>query len=114
MNIKKNIRKVLREEVNKQILTKIVRRLNNIDKLIFQSAEWTFNYYKEKLLKDKGVDWFIETVIDGFYIDYISPIFNYNISVMGITYEEEEELRTFFKTLYYDKIEEYYENNINN
>lgn len=117
MNIQQTIRKVLKEEVNKQLQNFIKRRLNNIDKFIQQTTEWTFYHYKEKFLKDKGVDWFIETVIDGFYIDYISPIFNYNISVMGITYEEEEEeeeLRTFFKTLYYDKIEEYYENNINN
>ena len=115
MNIQQTIRKVLKEEVNKQLLNNIIRRLNNIDELIQQSTEWTFLYYKEKFLKDKGVDWFVETAIDGFYIDYISPIFEDwedNLPVMSITDDEEDEIRTFFETLYYDKIAEYYENNI--
>jgi hypothetical protein len=54
-------------------------------------------------------------VIDGFYMDEISPIFEDwedNLPVMSITDDEEEEIRTFFETLYYDKIAEYYENNI--
>jgi hypothetical protein len=118
MNIQQTIRKVLKEEVNKRHLNSIIRRLNNIDELIKHSTIWTFNYYKERL-KEKGVDWFIETVIDGFYMDDISPIFEdwddedgQLEPVMSITNDEEEELRTFFEKLYYDKIAEYYKNNI--
>lgn len=114
MNIQQTIRKVLKEEVNRRLLNNIIRRLDNIDKLIQHSIIWTFNYYKE-FLKEKGVYWFIVSVIDGFYMDEISPIFEDwedNLPVMTITDDEEEEIRTFFETLYYDKIAEYYENNI--
>ena len=114
MNIQQTIRKVLKEEVNRRLLNNIIRRLDNIDKLIQHSIIWTFNHYKKRL-KEKGVDWFIVTVIDGFYMDEISPIFEDwedNLPIMSITDDEEEEIRTFFETLYYDKIAEYYENNI--
>jgi hypothetical protein len=111
-------RKLLREELSNQIINRVVRRLKNIDELILQSTIWTSNYYKERL-KDEDMLWFIETVIDGFYIDNISPIFElwYDDDgqlepVMSITDDEEEELRMFFQDKYYDKIAEYYENNI--
>jgi len=116
MSIQQIIRKVLKEEVDRKLINMVVRRLNDIDELILESTIWTFNYYKTRL-KEKGIEWFIDSVIDGFYIDNISPIFeNWDEGElepeMIITDDEEEELREFFKTMYYDKIAEYYKNNI--
>jgi hypothetical protein len=118
MKIQENIRKVLREEVDKQLINKVVRRLKNIDDLILQSAEWTSDYYANRL-KEEDIDWFIDTVIDGFYIDYVSPIFeDWDEGElepdMSISDEEEEELREFFKTRYHDEIVKYYNNNFGN
>jgi len=120
MNLQETIRKVLREEVDKQLINKVVRRLKNIDNLILKSAEWTSDYYATRL-KEEDIDWFIDTVIDGFYIDYVSPIFeSWNDEDgqlepdMSISYDEEEELREFFKTRYYDEIAKYYNNKFGN
>jgi hypothetical protein len=117
MNIQQTIRKVLKEEVDRKLINMVVRRLSDIDELILESMTWTSLYYKERFLKEKGIEWFIDNVIDGFYIDNISPIFeNWDEGElepeMIITDDEEEELREFFKTMYYDKIAEYYKNNI--
>ena len=114
MSTQYTIKKVIKEELSNQLINRVVRRLKNIDELILQSTIWTSNYYKERL-KDEDMLWFIETVIDGFYIDNISPIFEKWDEgelepEMIITDDEEEELKEFFKTMYYDKIAEYYKN----
>jgi hypothetical protein len=114
MSIQQTIRKVLKEEVDRKLINMVVRRLSDIDELILESITWTSLYYKDRL-KEKGVEWYIDTVIDNFYTDYISPIFeNWDEGEIkiSITDDEEEELREFFKTMYYDKIAEYYKNNI--
>ena len=107
----------LNEEVDKRLIQKVVRRLYDIEDNIHYTAEWTLNHTSASVLRESGVQWFVERVIDNFYIDCVSEIFErWNEDAeddeleigIDISKKDEKDLKKFFEVRYYDEIAKYY------
>ena len=109
--------KNLNENVDKRLIQKVVRRLYDIEENIHYTAEWTLNHTSASVLREAGVQWFVERVIDNFYIDCVSEIFErWNEDAedgeleigIDISKKDEKDLKKFFEVRYYDEIAKYY------
>ena len=112
MNLQEAIKKVLKEEQEiNTLIRKIIRRID-LDDAVDTLTRWSLIYYKFKL-KEKGVKWFIDTVIYNVYIDVISPIFeewdeHYDDPFLTISKKQEDQIQEFLVNRYSDFITKKY------
>jgi len=112
MNLQETIRKVLKEEeLNKTLMLRIKRRVD-LKRAINNAIDFFLSYYKDEL-KNRGVQWFVETVIYNVYIEDVSPIFEkwdeytYEMDIT-ISRKEENKIMEFLTKSYYDVIAKRY------
>jgi hypothetical protein len=99
----------------KSLLNKVLRRVNNFDRIVDITIDWCLNHISHSVLKKAGIQWFVERVIYNVYIDYVSPEFEYwgeegefEEPELRITKEDEKNITKVLERYYYDKIKKRY------
>ena len=115
MNLKHTIRKVLNEDRTKSLLNKVLRRVNDLDRIVDITIDWCLNHINHSVLKKAGIQWFVERVIYSVYIDYVSTEYEYwgeegefEEPELRITKEEKKNIIKVLERYYYDKIKKRY------
>ena len=106
---------MIKESNDRNILNKVLRRVNDLDGIVDEAIDWFVSYNGRNILKKAGIQWFVERIIYNVYIDYISPEFEYwgeegelEEPEIRITKEEEENIMKVLGRYYYDKIKKRY------
>jgi len=115
MNLKQTIRKVLNEDRTKSLLNKVLRRVNNLDRIVDITIDWCLNHINHSVLKKAGIQWVVERVIYNVYIDYVSPKYEYwgeegefEEPEIRITKEDKKNIIKGLERYYDDKIKKRY------
>jgi hypothetical protein len=108
MNLREQIRRALNTEETKKLITKIIRRIPDLDDVVRKTTDWAMVHYDSRL-DDVSSKWFVETVIYNVYIDTITPIFEgwdeYNDEIsFELSNKEAENILNFLAEHYYDVI----------
>jgi hypothetical protein len=110
MNLREQIRRAINTEETKKLITKIIRRIPDLDDVVRKTTEWAMVHYDSRL-DDVSAKWFVETVIYNVYIDTITPIFEgwdeYNDEIsFELSNKDAENILNFLAEHYYGVISE--------
>ena len=110
MNLREQIRRALNDEGTKKLITKIRRRIPDLDDVVRRMTDWAMTHYEGRL-NDVSDKWFVETVIYNVYVDTITPIFEgwdeYNDEIsFELSNKEAKNILNFLTEHYFDVISE--------
>ena len=110
MNLREQIRRVLNTEETKKLVTKIRRRIPDLDDVVRRTTDWAMVHY-DYVLNEVSEEWFVDTVMYNLYIDTISPIFeewdeHHDDPFINISDRGRDNLLDFLTQHYFDVISE--------